>query len=129
MINLNEYLDPAAFSYTDSGMSLFTVAQNQVLSKGDQREVRHIEFDWSGETYDPGDVAMVQPQMPAHDRHGILHMISFHFLHSSNRQRCTAHHVGSRSRHNGGSQNFKSSRQISAYSRTSFIIASHSDMS
>ncbi len=53
-------------------MSLVTVIENNVLSQGQQREVRHIEFDWSGEVYNPGDVVMVQPQMPAHDRYPIL---------------------------------------------------------
>ena len=50
-------------------MSLVAVVDNNVLSAGDQREVRHIEFDWSGEVYDLGDVVMVQPQMPASDRY------------------------------------------------------------
>jgi hypothetical protein len=62
-------------------MSLVTVAENKVLSEGDQREVRHIDFDWSGEAYGLGDVAMVQAQMPARDRcKGFLNLIAVYYL-------------------------------------------------
>jgi sulfite reductase alpha subunit-like flavoprotein len=59
----------AADTLSSSGeMSLLKVIDNQVLSRGDGREVRHIEFDWSGGVYNPGDVLFVQPKMPELDR-------------------------------------------------------------
>ena len=125
----NEYLDPSAFNYADSGMSLVAVVDNNVLSAGDQREVRHIEFDWSSEVYDLGDVVMVQPQMPASDRYTVsLDAISI--LRAYPICQCRiAHHAGPRSSHYGGGQNFNSSCQTSAYSRISFIVASHTNLS
>jgi sulfite reductase alpha subunit-like flavoprotein len=50
-------------------MSLATVVENNVLSQGDEREVRHLEFEWNGGVYQPGDVVVVQPQMPASERY------------------------------------------------------------
>lgn len=70
----SEYLDPDSFAYP-SGMSLATIVDNKVLSKGDGREVRHMEFDWRGGVYNPGDVVLVQPQMPASDSVALLTMM------------------------------------------------------
>ena len=65
-----EYLDPSAVTNIDAcGMSLATVVENNVLSQGDEREVRHLEFEWNGGVYQPGDVVVVQPQMPASERY------------------------------------------------------------
>ncbi len=65
----DEYLDVAAVTDIGvCGMSLVAVVENKVLSQGEEREVRHLEFEWSGAVYQPGDVVVVQPQMPARDR-------------------------------------------------------------
>ena len=65
----DEYLDVAAVTDIGvCGMSLSAVVENKVLSQGEEREVRHLEFEWSGAVYQPGDVVVVQPQMPARDR-------------------------------------------------------------
>ena len=63
-------------------MSLVSVADNKVLSQGEQRQVRHVEFEWTGEVYNPADVVMVQPQMPAHERYCILPLLYARFLNS-----------------------------------------------